>query len=244
MKLFCQKDGINTMYIQKKDLKYYQQYQSDLDTQIRNVQEDEFISLVDIDAIDFFSKEKQILDYQENISLSLSELQEKANQLMQGQEDLPTFFLYNQLEDISALCSFKLGKIALPLPLIEDMNGPYFSNGTYKIRTLVDPFKVSIRKVTGKDFEKEEVIPQKIVEQATIYTKRKLGYSGDLAYCYETIPSKDLGQTILDIRFKDHEKLISQVEPVIKPQTEVVLPKSTIKQKIKNILQHKVMKKN
>lgn len=199
---------------------------------------------MDVDVIDFFSKEKQILDYQENIALSLSELQEKANQLMQGQEGLPTFFLYNQLEDISALCSFKLGKIVLPLPLIEDMNGPYFSNGTYKIRTLIDPFKVSIRKVSGEDFDREDIIPQKIVEQSTVYTKRKLGYSGDLAYCYETIASKDPGQTILDIRFEDHEKLISQVGPVITPQTEIVLPKSTIKQKIKNILQHKVMKKN
>lgn len=244
MKLFYQKDGINTVYIQKKDLKLYPKFQPYIEKEWEDASEDTFIPFVDIDMIDFFSKDTLVLDYYENINYSINKLQSKARQLTLGNDTTPTHFLYNQIEDISALCAFKLGKLELPLPLLEDFNGPYFSNSSYKIRTLIDPFKVSIRKVDDDAFQEKELLPNKIIDQSTIYTKRKLGFSGDIPYDYTIVPSEDKKQTILDIRFQNHEQLMMNLEPQVVVEPELLPPKTPVKQKLRNLLQQIMPKKD
>lgn len=244
MKLFYQKDGINTVYIQKKDLKLYPKFQPYIEKECGDALEDTFISFIDIDMIDFFSKDTLVLDYQENMKYSIGELQNKARQLALGNDAIPAHFLYNQIEDLSALCSFKLGNIELPLPLLEDFNGPYFANNSYKIRTLIDPFKVSIRKVTDDVFQENEVLPNKIIDQSTIYTKRKLGLTDALPYDYTIVPSEDRKQTILDIRFQNYAQLMKSLEPQVVVETEILPLKTPVKQKLRNLLQQIIPKKD
>lgn len=244
MKLFYQKDGISTVYIQKKDLKLYPKFRSYIETEWEDASEDTFIPFVDIDMVDFFSKDMLVLDYHENMNYSIGELQRKVRQLALGNDAIPAHFLYNQIEDLSAICSFKLGNIELPLPLLEDFNGPYFANNSYKIRTLIDPFKVSIRKVTDDDFQENELLPNKIIDQSTIYTKRKLGFTDTLPYDYTIVPSEDRKQTILDIRFQNYEQLMVSLEPPVVVEDEILPLKTPVKQKLRNFLQQIILKKD
>ena len=267
MKIINKENDQEVVYVQKSDMMYVthncdsfpaalmNDFFSDI-VIINGDNRNEFVRFTDPSEVDFFRKQEWIIDYRDFRNLSEAKIMEMGNQTVDELNAVAEEFnstknekkkqeLYKKHEllefkfnSIREFLWFKQGHIEYSIPLVPDSEGFKFNGDCpYQMSASLEPNKILLYRVDGKELTKDEQIPRGFIETGisiSLMDDSNNFVMGD--YNTKNSISEDKKYLVIEFKFKDLKKA-----PVEENHTEVSEPKkeSGIRRLVKRIFNRK-----
>lgn len=230
MKIFGKENGKDTLYVQVKDLMLLGIYK---DT---NVFEEDFFKIDDNDLAAELYDNSRIVDFNQNISLSINELRKKIEELKDFDDDI----LKNYYEDLVSIYEYKMGrkKLALPAVVSDVISFNDMAEGiNYIISRGVDPFKIILTKESGEEMKGTDKYPSQAIETLIGLMANSMGLEGYVGYEFANINLSDDKKTIvLEVKYNRYVSYMECLENEMNREIE-------LEEKRKNSFSYKLFSK-